>query len=72
MTWNELNQKCDDMLPDMLGAEWYGFVDDGYDDEPLYRCGALEAIKEVLYEITHDSDCPEDYSSLIAELGSVR
>ena len=50
MTWNELNERTDDNMPDMLGYSWYELVDDGADDDKIYKCQALEMVIEVLKE----------------------
>jgi len=50
MTWNELNERTGDMLPDMLGAAWYDLVDDSCDDDDIYDCQALEIVFETLIE----------------------
>lgn len=72
LTWTQLNDLTDDMLPDMIGSQWYDLVDDGADEDLIYSCQALDMVIDALTEVTHDTDCPENYSELIQQLRQVR
>lgn len=68
LTWGELNSKINGMIEDIVGPQFYDFMEEGGDEEYIFNCQALEFVVEALHEITTDPECPEDYTEVIREI----
>lgn len=72
MTWMELNDQIDGMLPDIIGPAYDDMLEMGFEDEPVFACNTLNSLISALEDVTSDQEAPEDYSTLITQLKEVR